>query len=101
MKAMETVMALRLPEDDVVVIDRLAEEEQTDKSSTARELIELGRVYLAIKKYKENKISLGKAAELAGIVLSEMIDLLAEMGIKSHLEVDDYLEGVKVAEKIF
>jgi len=101
MKAMETVMALRLPEEDVVVIDRLAKEEKTDKSSTARELIELGRVYFAIKKYKENKISLGKAAELAGVSLSEMMDLLGEMGIKSHLELDDYLEGTKVVERIF
>ena len=91
----------RIPKEIRKDIEYVAKEEQTDKSSTARELIELGRVYLAIKKYKENKISLGKAAELAGIVLSEMIDLLAEMGIKSHLEVDDYLEGVKVAEKIF
>lgn len=66
-----------------------------DKSTTVRELIELGKIYFAILKYKDGKISIGKAAEIAGLSLSEMIDLAAKLGIESKLEVSDYLEGFK------
>jgi predicted HTH domain antitoxin len=37
-----------------------------------------GRLMLAVERYKKNEISLGKAAELAGVTLSDMINVLAE-----------------------
>ena len=72
-----------------------------DKSTTVRELIELGKIYFAILKYKDGKISIGKAAEIAGLSLSEMIDLAAKLGIESKLEVSDYLEGFKGLKTAF
>ena len=53
-----------------------------------------------LKNYSEGKISLGKASEIAGISISEMIDLLAKFGIKSSITYEDYLEGQKNAEKM-
>ena len=72
-----------------------------DKSTTVRELIELGKIYFAILKYKDGKISIGKAAEIAGLSLSEMIDLAAKLGIESKLEVSDYSEGFKGLKTAF
>ncbi len=53
-----------------------------------------------IIQYKENKISIGKAAEIAGLTISEMIDLLSKLGIESNLDLADYLESQKLAEEI-
>ena len=54
----------------------------------------------AISKYKEGKISIGKAAEIANLPLSEIMDLFADLGVESNLTVEDYLAGAKVAEEI-
>lgn len=60
----------------------------------------LGKVYFAITQYKDNKISIGKAAEISGLTISEMMDLLSKLGIPSNLELADYLESQKFAEEI-
>ena len=100
MSTMKSVLTLRLPEEDIKAIAEIALREKTDKSTAVRELVELGKVYFAILKYKDGKISLGKAAELAGIPLVEMMDTLATLGIESKLEIQDYLDGIKAAEGI-
>lgn len=100
MKQMNNVITVRLPEKDVKTIEKIAIRIAKDKSTTIRELVEQGRIYFAIIEYREGKISLGKAAEIAGLSISEMIDLLAKLGIPSAMEVEDYLEGEKIAEEI-
>ena len=47
--------------------------------------MELGKIYFAIIQYRENKISIGKAAEIAGLTISEMMDLLSKLGININL----------------
>lgn len=100
MKRLENVMTVRLSQEDLKIIKEISKKEKKDKSTTVRELVELGKIHFAIFQYKENKISLGKAAEIAGLSLSELIDLLAELRIKSNLELEDYLQGQKLAQKI-
>lgn len=96
---MQNVMTVRLPDEDIDVIEKISKEEKIDKSTAIRELVELGRIYSSILKYQKGEISIGKCSEIAGINLSKMIDLLAELGIKSRLDVADYLEGRKAAKK--
>jgi predicted HTH domain antitoxin len=100
MKRMNDVVTLRLPKEDVKMVERLAIEARKDKSTTLRELVELGKVYLAIRQYREGKISLGKAAEIAGMSISETMDLFAELKIESNITMEDYLEGLKTAREI-
>ena len=100
MRRMQHVMTVRLPSEDIKVIEQISQKEKTDKSTTVRNLVELGKVYFAIIQYKENKISIGKAAEIAGSTISEMIDLLSKLGIKSNLDLADYLGSQKLAEQI-
>lgn len=97
---MKSVMTLRLPAADRNAIEEVAARRKEDKSTAARELIGLGKVYFAILNYREGKISIGKAAELAGVTLSEMMETLAQLGIKSSLDVDDYLSGAKAAGEL-
>lgn len=100
MKKLQTVMTVRLPEEDLKAIEEISSRQKKDKSTTIRELVELGKVYFAIVEYRENRISIGKAAEIAGLPISEMIDLLAKLGVESNLELSDYLESIKFAKKI-
>ncbi len=95
MKKVQSVMTVRLPEEDIKIVEAISKEEKMDKSTIVRELVELGKVYFAILRYKDGKISIGKAAEISGLPLSEMIDIFAKLGIESKLELDDYLEGFK------
>lgn len=72
-----------------------------EKAKLLREIVKKGRLQLAIEQYKNGKISLGKAAEKAGIALTEMIDILAELGIKNPMTKEQYLQGLKNIEKIW
>ena len=54
---------------------------------------------LAVERYKKNQVSLGRAAELAGLTLGDMINTLAEYGVKSNLEKEDYLRGLEDLRK--
>ncbi len=98
---MNNVITVRLPKQDMDAIEKIATATAKDKSTIVRDLVEQGRVYFAIKEYKEGKISLGKTAETAGISISAMIDLLADLGIESNMDVEDYLEGEKNSKEIF
>ena len=100
MTKMSNVLTVRLPKEDVEAVEQISIKNKKDKSTTIRELVELGKIHFAITQYKEEKISLGKASEIAGISISEMIDLLAKFGIKSPITYEDYLEGQKNAEKM-
>ncbi|MFH1316616.1 MAG: UPF0175 family protein [Candidatus Woesearchaeota archaeon] len=101
MTKMDTVMTVRLPEKDVELVKELSILLKKDKSTMVRELVEQGKIYFAIMQYQEGKASISKAAEIAGLPLSELIDLLAKFGIQGNLEIDDYLAGVKTAKGMF
>lgn len=58
-------------------------------------------VKLAIAKYKSGEISLGKAAELAGVSVGGMMTTLEEQCGKSNLAVEDYLEGLENLRKVW
>lgn len=100
MKRMDNVMTVRLPKEDIEAVNQISIKNKKDKSTTIRELVELGKIYFSIIQYREGKISIGKAAEIAGLGISDMMDLLSKLGIGSNLELEDYLEGQKFAEEI-
>ena len=98
-------VGVRLPKKDIKIIEEKAREETTDKSTALRELLEQGikqyRMEKAIQKYMVKQISLEKAAEIAGVSVGEMMDILIERGIPSHLTIADAREGLNNIERIF
>ena len=54
----------------------------------------------AINLYKNKKVSLGLAAKLAGMGISDFLDLLEEYNVKLNLTLDDAKEAMKHAEEI-
>ncbi len=96
---MDKTLSVRIGKEDYDFVKGLANENKEDISEAVRDLVDKGRLMYAINNYKTGRASLGKAAELAGVSISEMIDILAEFGVKSNLEVEDYLEGLKNLRK--
>ena len=94
-------MSIRIDKEDHDFVKGLAKEAKGDLSSTVRELIDKGRVHLAIEEYKKGNASLGRATRLAGVSVSEMIDILSEYGVKSNLDEDDYRAGLKNLETVY
>lgn len=92
---MTKTMSIRMDEENYEFISDLSKEEKDDLSKTVRELVYMGRVMLGVERYKKGEVSLGRAADLAGIPVGRMIDVLAEYGVKANLEKEDYLESLE------
>ena len=60
-----------------------------------------GRILLAVDRYKQGEASLGKAAELAGLPVGQMLTILAESAVESRIEKDDYLQGLRNLAKVW
>ena len=71
-----------------------------NKRKALMEFIENGRIMVSINMYKEKNISLGKAAEIAGVCLSDMMDLLTKFGINSNVTINDFKESFKHKKKL-
>jgi predicted HTH domain antitoxin len=97
----QKMVSIRLEADDYQFLSSLAEAEKEDLSTAVRNLIGRGRVFLALERYRDGKASLSKAAELAGVPVSEMMDLLAEHGIPADLGVEVYRESLLALREIW
>ena len=64
------------------------------------EVPKLVRLYLAIELYRERKVSLGKAAEIAGVSKWEMMEILASKNIPIQYDVEDLEKDIKTLEEI-
>lgn len=98
---MAKTVSIRMDEETYAFLHKLAREEKEDLSKAVREVVYKGRVMLAIEKYKKGQASLGKAAELAGLPVGQMITVLAEYGVPSNLDTEDYLQGLEHLRKVW
>ena len=91
--------SFRLDEVELKRIEKLAQEEGEDKSKTVRELLDYGWEYLMIKQYKDGKLSLSKLSQELEEPISEVMDKLSDLGVKSPLEKDEVMEGYEALTK--
>jgi predicted HTH domain antitoxin len=98
---MARTVSIRMDEENYSFLNKLAKEEKEDLSKAVREVVYKGRVMLAIEKYKKGEASLGRAAELAGLTVGQMMTLLEEYGVESNLEKDDYLKGLENLRRVW
>ena len=92
---------IRMDNKDYQFLETLAKEEREDVSKKVRELVELGRVMLAIEKYKKSEASIEKAARIAGVSISKMMDILKKHNVAANVEFEDYLKGFKSLRKVW
>jgi len=90
---MAQTVSVRLSEESLREVDRLAERLKTDRSETLRRFIERGlREALiddALDRLRRGKVSIGRAAEIAGVTLYEMLDLARRHHIPSGYGPED------------
>ena len=95
------ILSIRITDDYYNFLSSQAKTDQADVSKKVKELVDLGRVMLAIDKYKKSEVSLEKASWIAGVSISKMMEIFSEYGVQSNLEYDDYLKGLKNLEKLW
>jgi predicted HTH domain antitoxin len=59
-------------------LNEITKEERSDLSKAVRDLVSRGRILLALERYKKGEASLGKAANLAGLPVGQMMTVLTE-----------------------
>ncbi|RJQ39055.1 MAG: hypothetical protein C4550_06100 [Nitrospiraceae bacterium] len=94
-------LSIRVDDNDYKFLSHLAKEEKEDVSKAVRELVDLGRVMLAIEKYKKSEASIEKAARIAGVSISKMMDIFQDYGVEANLEHEDYLASLKSMRKVW
>jgi predicted HTH domain antitoxin len=96
---MSKTMSIRMDRDNYEFLQDITKEERSDLSKAVRDLVTRGRILLAVERYKKGEASLGKAAELAGLPLGQMMTILTEFGVESRIEKEDYLQGLQSLRK--
>jgi predicted HTH domain antitoxin len=91
---MTKTMSIRMDRENYRFLAAMTKEERSDLSKAVRDLVSRGRTLLAVERYKKGEASLGRAAEIAGIPVGQMMTLLRDFGVKSNLEEDDYRKSI-------
>jgi predicted HTH domain antitoxin len=92
---MTKTLSIRMDPENYEFLTEISKQERSDLSKAVRDLVSRGRILLAVERYKKGDASLGKAAQMAGLSVGRMMTLLAEFGVESRIEKDDYLQGLK------
>lgn len=99
---MSTTITTRVSEDVEKDIAFFSKEEHTDRSTLVRTLLSTAlterKITYALKKYQEKEVTIGKAAELAGVPLRRMLQIAADRGIPFQYTTDDLLKDFQAAQ---
>ncbi len=98
---MTKTMSIRMDQDNFEFLSAMTTEEQSDLSKAVRDLVTRGRILLAVEKYRKGEASLGKAAEVAGLPVGQMITLLGEFGVRSRIDQEDYRQCLANLAKVW
>jgi len=96
-----TIITARVPDELAKEVERIAQAEALDKSTTIKRLlikaVEAWKMDYALKLYQEGKISIGKAAETAGASLWEILDTILKRKIPLQISKEDLEKDLKAA----
>ncbi len=94
-------MSVRMDRENHDFLLEITKEEGSDLSKAVRDMVTRGRILRAVERYKKGEASLGRAAELAGVPVGQMMTILTEFGVESRLEKEDYLQGLKNLQTVW
>jgi predicted HTH domain antitoxin len=101
---MGAVISIRPPPDLLQKIDTLSELTSLDRTSLIKMVLHSGlneelKKY-ALEKYQDGRISIGKAAELSGISIREMIEYVKLKNINLNLSVREIQDDFEAAMRL-
>nr|QNO42243.1 hypothetical protein MKPHGJHB_00021 [Methanosarcinales archaeon ANME-2c ERB4]QNO43291.1 hypothetical protein BKKEKDFB_00003 [Methanosarcinales archaeon ANME-2c ERB4]QNO45484.1 hypothetical protein MJLNBAKA_00003 [Methanosarcinales archaeon ANME-2c ERB4]QNO45653.1 hypothetical protein JMABOEBK_00050 [Methanosarcinales archaeon ANME-2c ERB4] len=98
---MQKTISIRPTEKIERKLDWLVSIENIGKSAVIRKILETGineeLKNRALELYRDNKVSLAKAAEIADISVREMMDLVKKKDISLHIEIEEIREDFEAA----
>jgi predicted HTH domain antitoxin len=81
-------------------IEKIAQEEQLSRTDVVRQLLSEGaerwKLEHAIRLYREGQITKARAAEIAGVPLYDMHDIIRQRGIPLHYSLDESREDMRL-----
>jgi predicted HTH domain antitoxin len=98
---MTKTMSIRMDRDNYEFLSAISREERSDLSKAVRDLVTRGRVLLAVEKYRKGEASLGKAAEVAGLPVGQMMTLLGEFAVRAKIDPQDYRQSLENLAKVW
>lgn len=101
---MGATITTRVPKDIEEKIESISRTEHLDKSTVVRRLLSKAvqewLIDNALAQYKDSKITIGRAAQIAGVSLREMIAIAAKKGIPFQYSLDELMEDFQAAENL-
>jgi len=98
---MTEVVSTRVPDEVAKDLQEIEREEKTDRATVVRKLlaraIEQWKMDHALRLYREGKVTLWRAARMAGVTLREMMEQAAKQGIQFSYGEIDLEEDIKAA----
>ncbi|ATZ60970.2 MAG: UPF0175 family protein [Methanosarcinales archaeon Met12] len=95
------VISIRPTKEMKKKLEDLAEIRHMERSSLVRELIDIGIQEKlkehALNLFAKNKVSVGKAAEIAGVSIREMLGLINERNLPLHVSAEDIKKDFEAA----
>ena len=98
---MTKTMSIRMDRDNYEFLNAISREERSDLSKAVRDLVTRGRVLLAVEKYRKGEASLGKAVQVAGLPVGQMMTLLGEFAVRAKIDQEDYRQSLENLAKVW
>ena len=100
---MQKIRSIRPTEEIERKLERLIGIEKTERSALIRRILDIGIAEElkkhALELFRDKKVSLAKAAEIADISVREMMDLVKDKDISLHISIEDIREDFEAAMK--
>ena len=89
-----TTVSTRLEADELELLESLVRLSGLDRAGLIRSVLKRGldemRLELAVKQYREDKATLSRAAEIAGISLWDFVARMKPLGLELHVDEEEF-----------
>lgn len=96
---MSSIVAARIDDAEVREIAALSKESNLDRSTLLKKILRTGmeryRVEVAMEKYRKQEVSMGRAAEIAGISVLEFISRMKSFDVTMSYDVAEFEKDLK------
>jgi len=93
------VMSARLSKERVRLVEEIARAEKVDKSTVIDRALDHyateWKLEKAVESYRDGSVTLVRAAEIAGVSIWEMIDVLGKRKVQAQYDLKDFEEDLK------
>ena len=98
------LISTRIPEDLEKELEWYAKKEKIGRTIALRKILDKGikeiRLEYSLSLYKKGKITLMRAAEISGISLWEVLDIIKEKKIPMPYTLEDVEKDLEIAKKL-